>query len=161
VFNAARQRHRGSTAVWLRILLQRGLGRSLGLRILGQPARKWRLSDPQLDEIQRAKCRVDFDTIDVPRRAFLSAGAAWLECRAGRSDPSRFGQSQTTEPWFMMIDVIRDHYVANNRESSAWDSWRAAPLSARLVSERDAEVLDELAGCPERPLVELTADWLT
>jgi hypothetical protein len=124
-------------------------------------ARMWRLSDPQLDEIQRAKCGVEFDTLDVPRRAFLHAGTAWLECRAGRADFNRFGQGPTTGPWFVKIDVIRDHYVVNNRETSVWDSWRTAPLPMRLVSERDAQMLDELAACPERPLVELTPEWLT
>ena len=123
-------------------------------------ARTWRLSDPQMDALQREKCRVGFDPTDVPRHSFVTADKAWLDCRAGRSDPNRFGHGETTGEWFLKINVIRDHYVLNNRETSTWDSWRAAPSSMRTVSDRDASMLDQLAADPERALVEIVPEWM-
>jgi hypothetical protein len=69
---------------------------------------EWHLSDPQLDAIQRRKCRVGFDPTDVPRQSFLTADQAWLDCRAGRSDASKSGHDQTTGAWFLKVNLIRD-----------------------------------------------------
>jgi len=124
-------------------------------------AQTWRLSDAQIDGVQREKCHIAFDTADVPHQSFVTAGKAWLDCRSGVSDPNRFGHGQTTGTWLLQINVIRDHYVLNNRETSVWDGWRDAPASMRIVTERDAVILDELAAFPERTLVELKPGWLT
>lgn len=126
-----------------------------------RPARAWRLSDPQLDGILREKGRVGFDPTDVPRRSFVTADKAWLDCRASRSDPSRFGHGETTGAWFLKVNLIRDHYVINNQETSPWDTWRAAPLSMRTAGGHDTTMLDELAAFPERALVEIKPDWMT
>ncbi len=125
-----------------------------------EAARAWRLSDAQIDKLQREKCGIGFEPANVPRQSFVTADAAWLDCRSGRSDPSRFGHGETTGLWFLKINVIRDHYVLNNRETSDWDTWRAAPSSMRNVSERGAVILDALASAPDRALVEVMPDWL-
>ena len=119
----------------------------------------WRLSDPQLDRLIRQKNSIAFDPADVPRRSFLTAGQAWLECRAGRADPGSFGHGKVAGLWFAKVNVLRDHHVLNGREISAWDGWRHAPPSARTVSDHDLALLDELAAFPERPLVEIAPDW--
>jgi len=62
--------------------------------------------------------------------------------------------------WFVKVNVFRDHYVLNGRETSAWDGWRAAPASKRVVCERDAALLDRIAICPEQQIVEVSPDWL-
>ena len=123
-------------------------------------ARAWRLSDPQLDSKHREKCRIGFDPADVPRQAFVTADTAWLNYRAGRSDPSRFGHGQTTGAWFLKVNLIRDHYVINNRETSPWDAWRAAPSSVRVVEDHELAVLDDLAACPDRVLAKIGPDWI-
>ncbi|HEY4040931.1 MAG TPA: transglutaminase domain-containing protein [Rhodopila sp.] len=123
-------------------------------------AREWRLSDPQIDAIQREKCHIGFDPTDIPRQTFLTADQAWLECRAGRSDPGRFGHGQMTGTWFLKVNLIRDHYVINNREISLWDTWRCAPSSIRTVTDHEAAMLDVLAASPERTLVEIDPDWM-
>ncbi len=106
------------------------------------PAQPWRLSDPQIDEVMRTRLRIDFDPANVPRTSFLTAGEAWMECRAGRSDPQRFGQGDATGFWFLSVNVLRDHYALNGRETSAWDEWRMAPPASRLMKDRDIELLD-------------------
>jgi Transglutaminase-like superfamily len=90
-------------------------------------AQAWRLSDPQIDEVLRARLRIEFDPANVPRTSFLTAGEAWMEHRAGRSDPRRFGHGEATGLWFLKVNVVRDHYALNGRETSAWDEWRSTP----------------------------------
>ena len=90
-------------------------------------AQGWRLSDPQIDEVLKAKLRITFDPTDVPRRSFMTAGQVWMDCPAGKSDPDRFGHGETTGLWFVKVNVSCDHYVLNNRETSTWGAWRAAP----------------------------------
>jgi len=120
----------------------------------------WRLSDPQIDQMLKDRCRITFNPMDVPRQSFVTAGQAWLDCRAGRTDPDRFGHGHVTGLWFVKVNVIRDHYVLNARETSAWDGWRAAPAPKRIVRERDAALLDRSAICPDQQLVEASPDWL-
>jgi hypothetical protein len=123
-------------------------------------AQMWRLSDPQIDEVMRAALRIEFDSANIPRTSFLTAGEAWLDCRAGRSDPRRFGHGEATGFWFLEVNVVRDHYALNDRETSAWDEWRTAPPASRLVKDRDIAVLDCLAARPEIALTEVRPDWL-
>lgn len=123
-------------------------------------AREWRLSDPQIDAVQRKKCRIEFDPTDVPRQSFATADHAWLDCRTGLSEACQFGHGQTTGVWFLKVNLMRDHYVINNRETSPWDTWRAAPSSIRAVDDHDAAMLDHLAAFPERTLVEVKPDWM-
>jgi hypothetical protein len=86
----------------------------------------WRLTDPQLDDVMRANCGVRFNTSDMPRDVFLSAGEAWIRCRIGQGDPNRFGHGSTKGLWFMKVNVIRDSFAVKNCETSAWDRWRVA-----------------------------------
>jgi hypothetical protein len=125
-----------------------------------EQAQTWRLSDPQIDELQKNQCRIEFDLKDVPRQAFVTAGQAWLDCRGGRSDPNLFGHGDITGSWFIKINVLRDHYVLNGHTTSAWDGWRAASLSKRVIGEHEVALLDDLAARPEQRLVEVLSDWL-
>lgn len=121
----------------------------------------WRLADAQMDEVLRTQCRIAFDPADVPGRAFMTAGQAWTACRAGKCDPDRIGHGALRGLWFVKVNVVRDHYAINNREISAWDSWRGAPASRRVVSDADIALLDSLAIRPEQPVVEVAPDWPT
>ena len=125
-----------------------------------EQAQEWRLSDAQIDGVQKDRCGIGFDPGDVPREAFLTAGQAWLDYRGARSDPNRFGQGDVTGAWYMKVNVVRDHYVVNGRETSAWDGWRAAAAAKRAVGEHEVALLDDLAARPEQPLVEVVPDWL-
>lgn len=42
-----------------------------------EAARRWKLADAQIDDVQLGLFEVDFDLMDVPRGAFLVAGDAW------------------------------------------------------------------------------------
>ena len=64
--------------------------------------------------------------------------------------------------WFVKVkvNVIRDHYVLNDRETSPWDGWRAAALSQRIVYESENTLFDSLAADPEQQTIEVRPDWL-
>jgi hypothetical protein len=96
----------------------------------------------------------------VPRSSFLTAGEAWLDCRAGRSDPERFGHGEVKGAWFLRLNVIRDHFALNGREISAWDDWRAAAHAKRVVNDDQIDFADRLAAKPEDELTEVRPDWL-
>jgi hypothetical protein len=120
---------------------------------------RWCLSDAQLDEVIKTACGVTFDTLDVPRDVFLTAGEAWLRCRAGRDNPERFGNGDIRGLWYMKVNVVRDAFAVNNRETSSWDRWREAPPEMRTVSHSEIATLDSLARHPEG-VVELMPAWL-
>jgi hypothetical protein len=123
-------------------------------------AQRWRMSDAQIDGVLKDSCRIGFDPKDVPDQSFLTAGRAWLDYRDARSDPNRFGHGKVTGPWFIKVNVLRDHYVLNGQETSAWDGWQAAPPSERVVGEHEVALLDDLAARPEQRVVEVVPDWL-
>jgi Transglutaminase-like superfamily len=125
-----------------------------------ESSRAWRLCDPQIDEVMSARLAIEFDPANVPRTSFLTAGEAWLDCRAGRSDPRRFGHGEATGVWFLRLNVFRDHFALNGAETSAWDDWRAAPPATRVVSRSGMELADVLAAHPEAELSEARPDWL-
>jgi hypothetical protein len=83
----------------------------------------WRLTDAQIDAIQRQAMRIPFDPLDVPRSAFLTAGAAWLRCRRGEADPDRFGILDMHGLWFVRGNVVRDLAALSKRELLPWDDW--------------------------------------
>ena len=120
----------------------------------------WRLADAQLDDRLCARLQIAFDPSDVPRGSFLTAGEAWADCRTGRREAANFGQSPTFGLWFMHVNVVRDHYALNNRETSSWDGWRAAPGPRRIIAPEDFARLDALADRPESPLTKMTPRWL-
>ncbi len=121
---------------------------------------EWRLSDPQLDEITRAACKVTFDPWNVPRDTFLTGGEAWLRCRAHGQNPERFGHGDTKGLWFMKVNLIRDVYALNNQEASPWDRWREAPQNVRTIASDELTLLDDLALHPEETPSELIPSWL-
>jgi hypothetical protein len=120
---------------------------------------RWCLSDAQLDDVIKAALGIAFDTANVPRDKFLTAGQAWICCRDGKDDPDRFGQGEIKGLWFMKVNVVRDALSVNHRETSSWDRWREAPPESRTVSPDEAATLDGIARNPEHGVV-LTPSWL-
>ncbi len=121
---------------------------------------RWCLTDAQLDDVIRAACKITFNTADVPREKFLTAGEAWLRCRAGTDDPNHYGQGNVRGIWFMSVNVVRDAFTVNARETSAWDRWREAPAELRTLSQQELTTIDDLARNPEQTPGELMPPWL-
>jgi hypothetical protein len=67
--------------------------------------------------------------LDVPRDRFLVAGDAWLQCRAGQADLSRFGIqfAGLRGLWFVAGSIVRDVAALNGAEMLPWDVWGCQP----------------------------------
>ncbi len=120
----------------------------------------WLRADAELDETMCKACHIAFDPSDMPEGAFLTAGEAWLKCRAGRLSPNDFGHGNHKGLWFIGMNVARDSLSLNGQEMSPWDTWREACFEARQLMSDQLSRIDQLARSPERSPVSLTPPWL-
>lgn len=107
---------------------------------------RWILVNAQLDAIQRAALRIDFDPLDVPRDRFIVAGDAWQMCRGGRAAPERFGLSYVHLQglWFVAGNLLRDLASLNRVEMLPWDVWGLMTTDDNGLAEHTA-LLDRIA----------------
>ncbi|MBV8795161.1 MAG: transglutaminase domain-containing protein [Hyphomicrobiales bacterium] len=112
--------------------------------------RRWRLADPQIDDVWRTRLNIRFDTLDLPRAQFLSAGEAWRRCRSGEADERRFGISFAglRGLWFVAGSLVRDVAALNKMEMAPWDVWGAQPGQE---GEFDFAYFDDLAALTRNP----------
>jgi len=108
---------------------------------------RWRLMDAELTRGVRRHFGITFDSCDVPRDRFVTAGSAWLGVRSGRIDPATCGVASVgiTGAWFVAGSVVRDLAALNKREMLPWDYWGIArelrpgvPVSAATATRLDA-----------------------
>jgi hypothetical protein len=112
--------------------------------------RRWVMVDAQIDDVQKQLFKPQFDLMDVPRDQFLTAGAAWALCRAGKKNAAAFGVMDMTGLWFVAGNVIRDFAALNNMEMLPWDVWGA--MAGPDGDLRGAEpLLDQLAELTDDP----------
>lgn len=83
--------------------------------------RRWVMVDSQLDGLQQAVIKPDFDPLDVPRERFWVAGQAWQRVRAGEADGDRFGIADMWGQWFVKGDLQLDALSLNKIELLPWD----------------------------------------
>jgi hypothetical protein len=121
---------------------------------------RWRRADAQLDDVLVADLGIGFDPVDLPQEQFLTAGEAWLGCRAGKADPADFGHATTCGLWFMRVNVMRDHLVLNDAEVSAWDSWRDAGAAHQVLSEAELKAADDIAADPAQAVRPISPPWI-
>ncbi|MGH3679806.1 MAG: transglutaminase-like domain-containing protein [Natronosporangium sp.] len=107
----------------------------------------WRLADGQLAGGAAKAYQADVDPLDVPRDAFLVGGQAWLECRAGRWDPDRFGVSVAglTGMWEVQGNVVRDLAALAKVETLPWDDWGIIGRHFDDLSSDDRDLFDRAA----------------
>ncbi len=129
-----------------------------------EAARRWKLADAQIDDVQLGLFEVGFDLMDVPREAFLVAGDAWRLCRDGGADPARFGLSLMGQGgyWWIAANLLRDVAALNNMEMLPWDVWGAMPAPGEAIGDEQYALFDRLAGLtrdPDAAFAELTAAY--
>jgi hypothetical protein len=110
--------------------------------------RGWRLVDAQLASAPTGTYTdADVDPLDVPRDAFLVAGRAWQECRAGGRDLDRIGTSAAglTGLWEVQGNVVRDLASLNLVETLPWDNWGLIPIHYDRLAPADIGLLDRIA----------------
>ena len=54
-------------------------------------AGRWIMVDAQLDAVQCAALKIDFNPLDMPRGRFITGSEAWLLIRNHQADPAQFG----------------------------------------------------------------------
>jgi len=106
---------------------------------------RWVMVDAQLDSFQREALRIQFDPLNVPGDQFLTAGKAWLLCRAGQADPNGFGIFDMHGMWFIRGNLVRDLLALNKIEVLPWDGWGLVTKNEQDVSTQDIELLDHVA----------------
>jgi hypothetical protein len=82
---------------------------------------RWVMVDSQLDGLQVAVVKPDFDPLDVPRERFWVAGQAWQRVRAGDVSGDLFGIADMWGPWFVKGDLQLDALSLNKVELLPWD----------------------------------------
>jgi hypothetical protein len=115
--------------------------------------RRWRLVDPQFDEIWRKALHIDHDVLDVPRDRFLMAADAWLLCREGKADPKKFGifKGDLRGAWFIARNLVHDVASLNKMELLRWDDWGAMPNPVQPLSHNQLAFFDRLAALTKTP----------
>jgi hypothetical protein len=119
---------------------------------------RWVRVDAQIDAVQRAELKVDFDTLDVPHDRFVIAGDAWTQCRAGKADPAKFGIFDMRGLWFIAGNLVRDVAALNNMEMLPWDVWGAMIRPDEPLQDDRLALFDRLAAltrAPDAAFVEL------
>jgi Transglutaminase-like superfamily len=113
---------------------------------LWQDGRGWHLVDAQVAGAPQGTYKAAIDPLDVPRDQFVVAGQAWADCRAGRSDPARFGVgANLTGMWEIQGNVVRDLASLNRLETLPWDDWELIPVHYDGLGEPERELLDRAA----------------
>ena len=108
---------------------------------------RWRLADPQFDEVWCAKMHIRHDITDVPRDAFLVAADAWSSCRSAELDPDLFGISfaKLKGLWYVAGNLVRDLAALNRHEMRPWDVWGAQPAPNSTLDSEQLALFDSLA----------------
>jgi hypothetical protein len=119
--------------------------------------RRWRLADPQIDDVWRRRLGIHFDTLDLPPAQFLTVSEAWRRCRSGEANEQQFGISFAALRglWFVAGGLVRDMAALNKMEMAPWDVWGAQPGPEEKF---DLALFDELAALtrdPDRTFAEL------
>lgn len=116
-------------------------------------AKRWKLADPQFDQVCIRALSIDHDVLDVPRDRFLTAAEAWMRCRRGEADPGRFGifQGNLRGLWFIAGDLVRDLAALNKDEMLPWDVWGAMPRPGEKLGRGQLILFDQLAALTADP----------
>jgi hypothetical protein len=114
---------------------------------------RWKLADPQFDDVWIERAKIDHDVLDVPRDRFLVAGDAWTQCRAGEADASKFGifKGDLRGLWFIATDLVHDVAALNNMEMLPWDVWGACPKPNVALNDEQLEFFERLAALTRHP----------
>lgn len=114
---------------------------------------RWTIVDSQFDEVWSRNLKIDHNVLDVPRDRFLTASAAWIACRAGHLEASKFGIYFTglRGLWFIAASLVRDVAALNRIEVLPWDIWGAQPPADAALTDEELGFFDELARLTQEP----------
>lgn len=110
-------------------------------------AARWRQVDPQIDAVQRAEFKIDFDPADLPPGKFLPAPLVWSQCRAGKAKSGAFGLNRKQRGWnFIRNSLLLDLAALNKIELLPKDLWwEMSPKDDKDLSLEERALLDKVA----------------
>ncbi|MGE5579496.1 MAG: transglutaminase-like domain-containing protein [Bacillota bacterium] len=106
---------------------------------------RWVSVDAQLDDLQRATLKVDFNTLDMPAGKFVNASEAWLRCREGKEDPDKFGIFDMHGIWFVRGNLLRELAALMEAEMLPWDVWGLMKVENDALTAGQNDLLDAVA----------------
>jgi hypothetical protein len=115
---------------------------------------RWVLADPQFDKVWQKELHIKHDVFDVPRDHFITASDAWIKCREGKADPSKFGtiNGDMHGLWFIAGNLIKDVASLNKMEMLQWDAWSGMPRpNNKMQDKKRLKFFDELADITQDP----------
>lgn len=88
--------------------------------------KRWIIVDPQLDNLQQKFLNISFNTKDIPKDKFISAGQAWQLCRKGLLNPLKIGMGGNNGwesfGWKMLRPGVYSDFIALNKfELQPWE----------------------------------------
>lgn len=107
--------------------------------------KRWVSVDAQLDEFQRGKLGIEFDTCDMPAKHFVSGGKAWRMIRANKANPDDFGIFEMHGQSFVRGNLVRDMLSLNKVEILPWDGWGLISKKDEELTPDDWDLLDRIA----------------
>jgi hypothetical protein len=117
---------------------------------------RWVQVDAQLDALQVAVVKPDFDPLDVPRDRFLVSGDVWQRIRAGTIDPSLCGIDSGIADmwgdWFVRGDLSLDVASLQKVELLPWEPFgiAKAPQSTIPDTSEILALVDRVAALTAR-----------
>jgi excinuclease ABC subunit A len=125
---------------------------------------RWQLVDPQVDQAQREKYGIRFDTLDIEPRNFYTAGQAWLACRQGREKSGEFGLNRKKRGWnFLRSSLLKDLAALNKVEMQPRDDWFEIGIKKEeALTPEERQLLDRIAewtSSPDAHFEDLRSLW--
>jgi hypothetical protein len=113
----------------------------------GEITGRWVRVDAQIDNLQREKHSISFNTHDLPPESFYTAGEAWLACRAGQAKSGDFGHNSKLRSWnYLRQSLLQDFGALNKMEVLPWDTWWDLGMKADdELTPQERALLDRIA----------------
>ncbi len=108
---------------------------------------RWVQVDPQIDDVQRKKMNITFDTNNLPAAQFFTGAQAWTACRKGKAKSGKFGHNKKHRGWpYLRMVLLQDLASLNKIEVLPWDNWwELGTKQDDQVTAADRQFLDQLA----------------
>ncbi len=112
---------------------------------------RWVLVDSQIDDAQRQKHAITFDTRDLRPEQFYPAGRAWQLCRQGKAKSGKFGHSRKLRGFpFLRGSLLQELAALNKVEVLPWDIWwELGRKEEKDLTAEEKTLLDQLAELTE------------
>ena len=107
---------------------------------------RWVRIDPEITDIMKKSLNINFNSLDLPKKAFMSGAEAWKECRSGEENPNHFGVmgNEWVGGWdFVLCEMILDFLALNKIELLPWEENRLSEKSTTRLTNDEYILLDK------------------